>query len=192
MTHPKPQTQYTVVQPRKINNTDKTKFQEDILSSSLYKSPSSDLTTLTDQYNTVVAATLDDHAPITKKRVAIKPNYPWLNEDFRSEKRKRRTYEQKWRKTGLIVHREIFVEQRQLVSNLIKLLKAKYYADKIEECGTDQKALFNVINSLQNKRKEMALPSSGSISEPPDISTSFSSQKYLKSDKNLILIVALI
>ena len=38
----------------------------------------------------MVAATLDDHAPVTKKRVAIKPNYPWLNEDFRSEKRKRR------------------------------------------------------------------------------------------------------
>ena len=76
LTHPKPQTQYTVVQSRKINNIDKAKFQEDILSLSLYKSPSSDLTTLTDQYNTVVAATLDDHAPITKKRVAIKPNYP--------------------------------------------------------------------------------------------------------------------
>ena len=27
--------------------------------------------------------------------------------------------------------------------------KTKYYADKIEECGTDRKALFNVINSLQ-------------------------------------------
>ena len=67
LTHPKPQTQYTVVQPRKINNTDKAKFQEDILSSSLYKSPSSDLTTPTDQYNTVVAVTLDHHAPITKK-----------------------------------------------------------------------------------------------------------------------------
>ena len=83
LTHPKPQTQYTVVQSKKINNIDKAKFQEDFLSSSLYKSPSSDLTTLTDQYNTVVAATLDDHAPITKKRVAIKSNYPWLNEDFR-------------------------------------------------------------------------------------------------------------
>ena len=113
------------------------------------------------------------HAPITKKRVAIKPNYPWLNEDFRSEKRKRRKFEQKWRKTGLIVHREIFVEQRQLVSNLMKSLKMKYYADKIEECGTEQKALFNIINSLQNKRKEMAPPSSGSISELPDIFNKF-------------------
>ena len=49
----------------------------------------------------------------------------------------------------------------------MKSLKTKYHADKIEECGTDQKALFNVINSLQNKRKEM---------EPP-FSTSFSSQQ---------------
>ena len=129
LTHPKPHTQYTVVQSRKINNIDKAKFQEDFLSSSLYKSPCSDLNTLTDQYNTVVAATLDGHAPITKKCVAIKPN--WLNEDFRSEKRKRRKFEQKWRKTGLIVHREIFVEQRQLVSNLMKSLKTKYYADTI-------------------------------------------------------------
>ena len=98
LTHPKPQIQYTVVQSRKINNIDKAKFPKDILSSPLYKSPSSDLTTLTDQYNTVVAATLDDHAPFTKKRVAIKSNYPWLNEDFRSEKRKRKKFEQKWRK----------------------------------------------------------------------------------------------
>ena len=101
----------------------------------------------------MVAATLDDHAPFTKKRVAIKSNYPWLNEDFRSEKRKRKKFEQKWRKICLIVHREIFVEQRQLVSKLMKSLKTKYHADKIEECGTDQKAMFNIINSLQNKRR---------------------------------------
>ena len=52
-------------------------------------------------------------------------------------------------------------------------LKTKYYADKIAECETDQKALFNVINSLRNKRKEMALPSSGSSSELPDIFNKF-------------------
>ena len=57
------------------------------------------------------------------------------------------------------------MEQRQLLSNLMKSLKTKYYADKIEECGTDQKALFNVKGSLQNKRKKMALPSTGSISD---------------------------
>ena len=49
LTHPKPQTQYAVVQSRKINNIVKAKFQGDILSQSLCKSPSSDLTTLTDQ-----------------------------------------------------------------------------------------------------------------------------------------------
>ena len=32
----------------------------------------------------------------------------------------------------------------------MKSLKTKYYADKIEECGTDQKALFNVISSLHH------------------------------------------
>ena len=55
----------------------------------------------------------------------------------------------------------------------MKSLKTKYYADKIEGCGTNQKALFNIINSLQNKRKEMALPSSGSINELPDIFNKF-------------------
>ena len=59
----------------------------------------------------MVVAALDDHAPITKKRVATKTNYPWLNEDFRLGKRKRRKFKQKWRQTGLIVHREIFVKQ---------------------------------------------------------------------------------
>ena len=55
-------------------------------------------------------------------------------------------------------------------------------ANTIEECGTEQKALFHVINSLQNKRKEMALPSWHYHI--------FSTQKYLKSDKNLIMIAA--
>ena len=31
----------------------------------------------------MVAATLDDHAPLTNKRITIKPNYPWLREDLR-------------------------------------------------------------------------------------------------------------
>ena len=117
---------------------------------------SSDPTTLTDQYNTVVASTLDDYARITKKRVAIKPSYSWLNEDLRSEKN-RIKFEQKWRKTGLIVHQEIFVTETTCKWPY-KSLKTKYYADKTEECRTDQKALFNVNNSLHNKRKEMLLP----------------------------------
>ena len=100
------------------------------------------------------------------------------------KKRKRSKFEQKLRKTGLIVHGEIFVEQRQLVSNLMKSLKMKYYADKIEECGTDQKALFNVINNLQNKRKEMALRSSGSSSELPDIFNKKISQIRQKLDSD--------
>ena len=106
-------------------------------------SPSSDLTTLTDQYNTMIASKLNDHAPkLQKNSLPENQTVPgWMKILIRKRKKK---IEQKWWKTGMIVYRVIFVGQRQLVSNLIKSLTTKYCADIIEECLTDQKALFNL------------------------------------------------
>ena len=69
-------------------------------------------------YNTLLIGLLDKHAPLKTRTITIRPLAPWYTEDIREEKQKRRALERRWRRTGLTVDRERFVEQCHVVMNL--------------------------------------------------------------------------
>ena len=50
-----------------------------------------------------------------------------------------------------------FTEQRNSVSNLISDSKTEFYRVKIQDCNGDQNELMNVINIIQQKKKESPL-----------------------------------
>ena len=56
---------------------------------------------------------------------------PWHNETIGEEKRKRRQCERRWSRTGIIIHRAVYVSQRNLVNQLI-------YQAKVDILGQDQ------------------------------------------------------
>ena len=71
----------------------------------------------------------------------------------------------------MTVHRDIYIGQKKVVSDIIKKAKTNYYTDKVLECGRDQKALFRVIDSLQGRNKSVVLPS---FATPADAAKEFS------------------
>nr|KAG5695585.1 hypothetical protein BaRGS_034007 [Batillaria attramentaria] len=114
---------------------------------------------LADSYNTGLRKVLDRHAPSVTRRVRDRPSSPWLSGDVRDARRKRRAAERRWRKSGLTIHRQMFVHQRSAVVAVIEQAKRQYYDDKINSTSSS-KQLFAAFSELQGKSRTTPLPTS--------------------------------
>ncbi len=66
-------------------------------------------------------------------------------------------------KTGLMVHRQIFMERKQTVNNLLWSSKVNHYKCLIAEHKSDTKQLFRIANHLLGRKKDSLLPSGTEI-----------------------------
>ena len=77
------------------------------------------------------------------------------------------TAERQWRESGLAVHREIYVKQRNLVSNMIGKAEKHYLCLKIVNCGCSRE-LFRLSRQILGKFGDTMLPSNISPESLPD------------------------
>jgi hypothetical protein len=161
----KPHKNLQEVSFRRMKNINMESFTSDIKTSALITSQSENIDELVDQYNTVLSNLLDKHAPLITKTFVLRPDTMWYNEELRVEKRKRRRLERRWRRSKLTVDKELHAEQCHIVSNLIKKAKCQFYAQCVEDCHGNPKALFSLINKLFGQNKSTPLPSYHSIED---------------------------
>ena len=123
---------------------------------------------ITKCYINAVTHTLDRHASSTERTCSNRARQPWYNSEIHSERRVRRKLEKKWRKTGLEVDHQCYVEQNKTVNSMIEESKKSYMQSKLQT--SDTKSMFRTVNTLLNKNKTV-LPSSDS---PKALSNNFS------------------
>ena len=87
--------------------------------------------------------------------------------EIKQAKVRRRLAERKWRESGLAVHREIYVKQRNLVSNMISKAKKDYLCDKIVNYGGSRE-LFRLSSQMMGRFGDTMLPSNISPESLPD------------------------
>ena len=109
-------------------------------------------------YNTCLCQLLDRHAPLNTHTVTDHTPAPWMTLEIKQAKVQRRLAERKWRESGLAVHREIYVKQRNLVSNMIRKANKEYLCDKIVNCGSSWE-LFHLSSQIMGKFGDTMLPS---------------------------------
>ena len=83
LTFTKPPFEKKEIHYRKLRSIDKTAFCQDILKSSLLT-----ISKLVNLYNKELFALLEQHAPLKKKIVTLRPTAPWCSEEIRKEKSK--------------------------------------------------------------------------------------------------------
>ena len=100
---------------------------------------------------------VDEHAPLTSKKVANRPSAPWRTDSVRTAKRELLKAERKWRSSGLTVYKELY--PAKLIAYTASVCKAKrqYYNDVICNCPSS-KQLYNVTNQLLGRTKKSSLP----------------------------------
>ena len=106
---------------------------------------------LLDLYNATLLGLLNKHAPEKEKVVPDRPSSPWINEAVIKAKQARRRAERKKRKTGLVVHIEIYKQARNNVTKLIKQAKASHFHAKLKDAETDSKKMFSLLSTLLNR-----------------------------------------
>ena len=115
-------------------------------------------------YNTCLRQLLDRHAPFVTRTVTDRTSAPWMTLEIKRAKVQRRLAERKWLESGLTVHREIYVKQRNLVSNMISKAKKDYLCHKIvnsnpvEFSGTvfaDEDFVNTVVQKMPQKSCEL-------------------------------------
>ena len=154
----KPRNVKSDISYRKLGDIDMLKFRQNILSSELYTSPAPTLEERCNQYDLVLSTLLENHAPLRKKTVTIRPMAPWYNEDIKEQKIVRRCKERRWRKSGLQVDRQAYVDQCIRVKNTISKAKMEYYSSLVQDAGTDSGRLFQIVNRFLHRKPEKLYP----------------------------------
>ena len=110
------------------------------------------------EYRTMSESIIDKLVPNITKTLKPRRKIPWMDEEFRSNRRIRRQLEKKWRRNRCEENRQRYITQRKICA-VMSLKKQKFYYSKIvEKAGNDQKTLFNVANRLLDKGKSRTLP----------------------------------
>lgn len=74
---------------------------------------------LTDCYESTLSSLLEHHAPSKKRVVTLRPVAPRYTDQIRVQQAKRRELERLWRKSKLIINRELYFHQCIRVNKLI-------------------------------------------------------------------------
>jgi hypothetical protein len=175
----KPCVPIKTIQFRKYKTIDQDALKKDLQESELFSSPRDNLEELVCQYNAVLTDVLDRHAPVQEKKIALKPESPWYTEVLRSEKRKRRKLERKWRKTGSPADRKLYREQCSHTNKLMTDAKTQYYSEMVNN-SSGQKELYKVINRIMHKNTDQPLPKHDSDMELADRFVDFFQDKIEK------------
>ena len=118
-------------------------------------------------YNTCLRQLLDRHAPLVTRTVTVRTSAYWMTLEIKQAKVQRRLAERKWRESGLAVHREIYVKQCNLVSNMISKAKKDYLCHKVVNCGSSRE-LFRLSSQMMGKFGDTMLPLNISPESLPD------------------------
>ena len=170
---------------RQYKKIDKEEFKLDLEQSDLIVHPADSLDELIDQYNRTLTMLIDKYAPLKTKTITVRPTVPWYSEKIADLRKKRKLCEKRWRQNKLTVHWEVFKEARNTVNKAIDKAKSDHFSEKIEDCGSDQKALFRVINEILHTRDKQPLPQHTDLKELLDSFCDFFQQKITKIREKL-------
>ncbi len=148
----KPEPKKTLVTTRKLRDIDLKSFESD-LSSQFESHCCTTADQLVDLYQCTITRALDKYAPVRSVERTCRPRQPWYNDQIHEARRLRRKYERAWRKSKSDAHRELYVNQRNLVNNLLDEAKQRYYKDQLE--GADTKTVFKTVNTLLNRTNKV-------------------------------------
>ena len=162
----KPSSEILVKESRNIKRIDRQKFLLD-----LNEEISLDQCNSFSQLNENLLSVLNKHAPLVCRKVKTNKNDPWfddIKEEVTQAKRKRRGAEKRKNQTGLIIHKQIYNEEKKKVTRIISNARTNYYSGQIENCS-DNRKLYGLINTLIGNEKCSPLPTNFDCDQLPQI-----------------------
>ena len=146
---------------RKIKSINLPKFKNDIRTSELLLNTPNHLVDLVNCFNTTLKSITDKHAPWRKRSMTQRVQAPWLSDEIRSAKRRRRIAEGNWRSTKSESDWKTFKLLRNKVVFLMNKSRRKFYTDFVSNISRDQRKLFAATKKLLNQTADTPFPPHG-------------------------------
>lgn len=103
---------------------------------------------LVSNYNSILLSIFNTYCPTVEKTIRIQDSNPWYDSSVSLLRRERRRAERKWRSSGSEEARLVYIEARAKVVLHVEQKKIVYYNSTIDKCGSNQKKLWKVYNTL--------------------------------------------
>ena len=162
------------IQVRKYKSIHKELFKTDLKHSFRTSDTTQCADDLAVEYNEVLSSLCDKHAPLVNIKSKGKPPKPWYSDIIHLARRKRRRVECRWKKTGLEIHRQMFLQQRESVAKLIDETKQKYYLNVLT--GSAMKDMHKTVRELLNTGRKILPVSIPNNALPEEFATYFSNK----------------
>ena len=153
---------YKTIQYRDIKSMDKNGFAH-MITSQIESENVFNITSFSNciaSYNRILKSSLDNFAPLKEKVVKDVPGSTWFDEEYRELRKKRRNAEKLWRKTGLDVHKSVFINLRNETTSLAFNKKRTKMREKINNAANNQKSLYSTLTELTGQNETAKYPSS--------------------------------
>ena len=156
--------EYKSITYRDLKSLDNEQFCADV-NTEYENIQSGDFQRRVNEYNERMTKVVDVHCPQKTKQIKVVTYAPWFDLEYSELRKLRRKAEKKYKKSGLQIHKQEFVELRKKTTNLAFNKKREYYKNKIDECGGNSKTLFACLNKLLDIKQETVLPYHSSSEE---------------------------
>ena len=170
---------------RSLSKVNFAQLNSDILSSALYSSTASDLSTYLALFKATISTLLDKHAPLNTISFKATPDKPFITAEIKSQKAKRSRLESIYRKTRTQESHDRFKEQSHVVTKLITKAKREHFRTLIADQATQPRKLWKSLNSLLSRTSHRTLPASSSSSSLASNFLTFFSDKISKLQSSL-------
>lgn len=109
-------------------------------------------------YNAVMKEEYENMCPAVEKRIEVKDNAPWYNEEIRRAKTIKKRKERLWRRHRTEERRVEFTRARNYVKRLIEIRKRNFYKERTEQAGPNIHKLYKILDDLTGNKKKQKLP----------------------------------
>ena len=116
-------------------------------------------------YNYTLKYEYDKMCPIVEKKIIVKDESPWFNNDINKAKNNKKKMERRWRKYRTEECRHAYTQARNYELRLVTKRKCSYYKEKTEMAGSNIHELYKILDSLTGDKRKHELPESCSDSK---------------------------
>jgi len=182
---PRPALRLSTVTYRKLKEVDHRALSADFCEMTSNLMNITDIDQLAKVYNTELRSVLDKHAPIVSKTIVERQRLPWFDSELCDLKTSRRRAEDLWRKNkdpGSLV---AFHQARNKYVHALHSKRTVYLSSLISDAGQDCKKLFNIVNTLCDKKHDNPLPEHDSLESLVSVFGFFFKDKIDKIDADM-------
>ena len=147
---------------RSLKNIDHTLLAKDLIHGlntfGEKRSTSDNFSQMVNWYSKVIASVIDEHAPLMTKTISDVPTAPWFDAEYKQQRTLKRKAEVRYRNNKSEENLLFYKEKQRETTKLAKLKKQQYYTRKLDNAGSDMRAIYQIASKEMDKTKNVILP----------------------------------